>query len=620
MRGVVSVLLWIGVVTACGGKAASDDEAPASGGTTATGGTTSTGGATSTGGTSATGGTTASGGVASVATGGRQSSGDWAASCPDGGDSLRFRRLTVSDINATLGDVFGGPATPLGGSWPTQRLGPRSPFDAEQLRQLVEIAQERALEYAQDHAADCTDEVECESQIRGLGLRLFRRPLAEAEVASFLELFRIVAADAGEQAGVAAVVEALIESPYFAFRIDTTVWTSDGLRWSPHSVAARLAYFLWRSGPDAQLLDAASSSEWLESREVLAQQTRRMLADPRAAAGFEALVREWLELSRAVPALGVPVEEMGVQTSEFLQTLFTGGSPTLSGLLLGSRAWLNATLADYYGVPSDGLGQRFSEVELDPAKFSGILTHGSLLMSHPVPSSRGSLLLRKLLCTQLSAPPPGEMLPEQGSTRRERFEAISASAVCRGCHAYLDPLGFALEGFDSLAAPQEVATNGFIEELDGVTHVEFDGPRELAELLAASEQVSHCTVRHFLEYALDGGHGSRQILLQAEPPGPSGEPPKRPAPVECLGSAFASERGDLRSLLLGLPLSGVFQNAEVALELTPEVLGATGSTPLEHAAANAALLSRFIASQTLAEMADIRSYAEALVMLAEEAL
>jgi hypothetical protein len=139
-------------------------------------------------------------------------------------------------------------------------------------------------------------------------------------------------------------------------------------------------------------------------------------------------------------------------------------------------------------------------------------------------------------------------------------------------------------------------------------------------LLAASEQVSHCTVRHFLEYALDGGHGSRQILLQAEPPGPSGEPPKRPAPVECLGSAFASERGDLRSLLLGLPLSGVFQNAEVALELTPEVLGATGSTPLEHAAANAALLSRFIASQTLAEMADIRSYAEALVMLAEEAL
>jgi hypothetical protein len=608
MRGLVRVLVLSGVLSACGGKAAGEGDA------TATGGSTATGGATSTGGSMASGGVTSS-----MATGGRQSSGDWAASCPDGADSLRFRRLTVSDINATLRDVFGGPATPLGGSWPTQRLGLRGSSDPEQLRRLVEIAQERGLEYAQAHADECADEAQCEPQVRELGLRLFRRPLAEAEVASFLELFRIAAADAGAQAGVAAVVEALIESPYFAFRIDTTVWTSDGLRWSPHSVAARLAYFLWRSGPDAQLLDAASSSEWLESRDVLAQQTRRMLEDPRAEAGFEALVREWLELSQAVPALSVPLEEMEVQTSEFLHTLFTGESPTLGGLLLESRASLNATLADYYGAPSDGLGQGFSEVELDPARFSGILTHGSLLLSHRVPSTRGSLLLRKLLCTQLSAPPAGEMLPEQGSTRRERFEAISASAACRGCHAYLDPLGFALEGFDSLAAPQEVATNGFIQELDGVTNVEFDGPRELAELLAASEQVSHCTVRHFLEYALDGGHGSRQILLQAEPPGPSGEPPKRPPPVECLASAFASESGDLRSLLLGLPLSGVFQNAEVELELTPEVLGATGTTPLEHAAANAALLSRFIASQTLAEMADIRSYADALVMLAEEA-
>jgi hypothetical protein len=551
-----------------------------------------------------------------MATGGRQSSGDWAASCPDGADSLRFRRLTVSDVNHTLQDVFGGPATSLGGSWPTHRLGPRGSFDAEQLRQLVEIAQERALEYAQAHAADCTDEVECEPQIRGLGLRLFRRPLAEVEVASFLELFRAVAADFGEQGGLAAVVEALIESPHFAFRIDTTVWTSDGLRWSPHSVAARLAYFLWRSGPDAELLDAASSSEWLESRDVLAQQTRRLLSDPRAEAGFEALVREWLELPKAVPALGVPVAEMEVQTSEFLRTLFTGESPTLASLLLESRASLNVTLADYYGVPSDGLGQGFSEVELDPARFSGILTHGSLLMSHRVPSSRGSLLLRKLLCTQLSAPPPGEMLPE-GSTRRERFEAISASAACRGCHSYLDPLGFALEGFDSLAAPQDVETNGFIQELDGVTNIEFDGPRELAQSLGESEQVSRCTVRHFLEYALDGGDGSRPILLQGEPPGagPS-EPPPRPPPVECLASAFASERGDFHSLLLGLPLSGVFSNAEFEFELP--ALAAGGRTPIEHAAESAALLSRFVASQTPSDMSDLRSYAEALQMLAQE--
>nr|MDQ2647847.1 DUF1592 domain-containing protein [Myxococcota bacterium] len=561
------------------------------------------------------GGMRATGGSVATATGGKRSNAEWFGECT-GADTLRLQRLTASDIERTLEDLFGSSGTRLGRPWPLLRQGGRGSVTVEEARALARIARERAQEYSAAHADECPDALSCRPNLADLGLRLFRRPLSQEESAAFEMLFERAAEEASDPAaGLSAVVEAMLESPYFVFRVET----SSGGRWSDWTVAARLAYFLWRSGPDAELRNAATRAE-LSDREGLERQVARMLDDPRAAYGFAAIVEEWLGLAElgepgfAVWPAEVPIAEMAQQTQIFLERAYAEDRATLDELLLATQAPLNAPLADYLRVPSDGLGARFSDVELEPSKFAGILTHGALLLTAGTPSTRGKLLLGRLLCTEVGASPPSVDLPE-GNTRRERYEALSSTAACAGCHQMLDPLGFALEGFDSLGAPQDALVNGSIAQLDGASNVPFDGPRGLAELLAGSPQVSRCLGRRFGEYALDGGQGQVSVLQSGTPLPPAGEPPAPPAPLTCLASAFEREGGDLRSLLAGLARSDVFLRASADFELPS--FRASERTPLEHAAGNADALAR-AAAQSVDSPLEIQSYAEALAALARE--
>ena len=93
----------------------------------------------------------------------------------------------------------------------------------------------------------------------------------------------------------------------------------------------------------------------------------------------------------------------------------------------------------------------------------GVLTHGSVLMvtSYPTRTSpvlRGKWVLENLL----GAPPPppplrtcrpwlrGPRLPPAACARR--WSGTGPIPACAACHARLDPLGFALEGFDAVGA------------------------------------------------------------------------------------------------------------------------------------------------------------------------
>jgi len=650
MRGLVRVSVLAGILGACGGRASRDEPgspemtggaeagavagakttggvAPSSGGTAFTGGVPGAGG---TGGRSAGQSAGMNAAAGRNATGGRPptgtSDGSWGLNCPHGADTPRFRRLTARDLVSTLREALeiSGPELTSPSDWPISRfdLG-RNPPLGDALAWLVALADEHAREYAAAHADACSDAAACRARLEELGLRLFRRPLRIEELESLQELFESVQAEADETAALEEVVRAMILSPHFTFRIETTVSTPEGVRWSAYTLAARLAYFLWRSGPDAELLEAAAEVDSNSDLDFVIQQTQRLLDDPRASSGFAAVVGEWLRISPTEPSAGAPVPEgvpvtaMDAQTSEFLDALWNGGQASLHDLLLASWSPLNAELAEYYGAPSDGLGSVFTRVELDPDRFSGILTHGAYLLSARTPSTRGLRMLETLMCFDFPPPIQEEQLPE-GDTRRERYEAISNGAACRACHEHLDPLGFALEGFDGWGAPQDSPTHGFVRVLDNQENRHFDGPRGLGELLASSEQVSQCVVRRFLEYALDGTP-NRQILLQSgagnpAPPPPS-EPPPPDSPARCLADAFYAENGDLHSLLAGIPLSGVFRNVDTELE--PPAFRSSGRTALEHAAETAEFLAGVEPRNV--GTTEMLQYAEGLAALATEA-
>src|SRR5690606_37221181 len=125
--------------------------------------------------------------------------------------------------------------------------------------------------------------------------------------------------------------------------------------------------------------------------------------------------------------------------------------------------FVDERLARHYGI--DGVkGSYFRRVEL--AKDSprrGILGHGSLLTATSVanrtsPVVRGAWILENLLGAPPPAPPAGvesnldDAAVAAVTSLRERLEQHRGNPTCAACHAIMDPVGLALENFDSIGA------------------------------------------------------------------------------------------------------------------------------------------------------------------------
>jgi hypothetical protein len=124
----------------------------------------------------------------------------------------------------------------------------------------------------------------------------FRRPLtAEEQRAHVTAQFSEVAASADTRAkadeAVKRVVLLALKSPRFLYL------GLDHPQPDDFTVAGRLSYELWDSLPDADLRKAAASKS-LRTREQVAKQAQRMLADPRARAKMQAFLHHWLQVDR----------------------------------------------------------------------------------------------------------------------------------------------------------------------------------------------------------------------------------------------------------------------------------------------------------------------------------
>jgi len=138
-----------------------------------------------------------------------------------------------------------------------------------------------------------------ESFVRKFGLRAFRRPLTDEEVSALLALSKTAQAAKGPWDPVGLVVEALLQSPSFLFRVEVGTLDParpDRVRLSGHEVATRLSYLLWGTMPDDALFEAAKSGG-LDSAEGVEAQALRMLEDgTRARATVWSFARQWLRV------------------------------------------------------------------------------------------------------------------------------------------------------------------------------------------------------------------------------------------------------------------------------------------------------------------------------------
>lgn len=463
----------------------------------------------------------------------------------DPGPAL-IRRLTRAEYDRTVRDLLGDDSRPARGFAPEEEmLGfdnnaaslQVTPLHAEQFMEAAEALAARAVEDLEALLPCDPGEIgadACARQfVRAFGRRAWRRPLSDAEAERLTALFAVAAESGDEGAfarGARMVIEALLQSPYFLYRIEIGEPVPDrpGLRkLDGFEIASRLSYLIWGSMPDDALLTAADAGE-LSTADQVAAQARRMMADPKARDGLLAFFDQWLRLDevRAIDRdpMYFPDWRAGwrtlwyEETRRFLEHLLWSGEATLGDLLAASYTFVNGPLAEFYGI--EGVeGPEWVKVALDPARRAGLLTQASVLALTSKPNTtspvfRGLFVRDRLLCTPLP-PPPADLVvvppdPDPELTTRERYREHSQNEACAGCHRLIDPVGFGFEHFDALGRWRDTengrpidATGELLATLDA--DGPFDGAAELSRRLAASEHVQRCVTRQFFRFAFGRG-------------------------------------------------------------------------------------------------------------------
>jgi Protein of unknown function (DUF1592)/Protein of unknown function (DUF1588)/Protein of unknown function (DUF1587)/Protein of unknown function (DUF1595)/Protein of unknown function (DUF1585) len=392
--------------------------------------------------------------------------------------------------------------------------------------------------------------------------KAFRRALAAGDADGLAQLFQTVrAAGSSFPSSLAAVLEAALQSPEFLYRPEVgkaVAGRSDLLQPTDYEMANRLSYLLYASMPDAPLLAAAAAGQ-LSTPEGVRTQASRMFADPKA----RDVARYFFDNLLPIQALGSLTrsadfggftQEIGhllrQETQTFLQDqMFNGG--TWAQAFTAPYTFANQKLAAYYGL-TGVTGDSFQKVALDGQKRAGLLTQGGVLAGpiHSDPNNpvvRGAFVLNKLMCLKISTPPAslGTITPPDpgvGGTSRDRYTAHSSNPACAGCHNLLDPIGFALENFNSVGKWQD-SENGKAIDVT-VTYPDFgtfSGAIELGKKMAESPAVHACFATNWANFAYGRGTDEQD-----------------PCTMQRLQNTFKAKNYDIKELLLELTQTDTF--------------------------------------------------------------
>jgi hypothetical protein len=161
-------------------------------------------------------------------------------------------------------------------------------------------------------------------------------------------------------------------------------------------------------------------------------------------------------------------------------------------------------------------GNDFRRVQM-PEYRRGLLGQGSILAStsyadRTSPVLRGKWVLEVLLGSPPPPPPPNVPAFEEtkdtanGRTLsvRERMEEHRKNPTCNSCHRFIDPLGLALENFDSTGA-WRIKDNEVPVDPNGTLYdgQKIDGPVALrAALLKHSDVILRVFTENLMTYAL----------------------------------------------------------------------------------------------------------------------
>jgi mono/diheme cytochrome c family protein len=371
-----------------------------------------------------------------------------------------------------------------------------------------------------------TQEDPCARRILStLAQRAYRRPVTSADLDLVLPFYREGRQKGTFETGIQLALRRLLASPTFVFRAEADPRNGNAAAISDIELASRLSFFLWSSIPDDTLIELASRNR-LHEPAVLEEQLRRMVVDPRSDAMAENFAGQWLHL-RNLEGINPNTDEFPdfdndlriafQREAELFFTSIMREDRSVMDLLTAEYTFVNERLARHYGIPQV-YGSRFRRVALGP-EFEmrrGLLGKGGVLMStsradRTSPVLRGKWILENLIGTA-PPPPPANVPPLETKpgakprTIRERMASHRAPG-CVSCHQLIDPLGFALEGFDAVGAWRTHEAGAPIDASSRLADGrEIHGVGELrAALVARPDAFAQTLTEKLMTYALGRG-------------------------------------------------------------------------------------------------------------------
>jgi Protein of unknown function (DUF1592)/Protein of unknown function (DUF1588)/Protein of unknown function (DUF1585)/Protein of unknown function (DUF1595) len=372
-----------------------------------------------------------------------------------------------------------------------------------------------------------------EQTIRSFGRKAFRRPLSDAEVARFQKLGQTT--PAGTPSEVAeTTLYAFLVSPSFILLPELTTTQAPmgkGIQLSGHETATRLSFLLWGSVPDDALNKAADDNQLETKAQILAQAERMIAVREKTGPLVASFHRDWVQMNngnahwwkvdhdtKTYPLYSADAKpSWQAELDAFFQEVaFAGGS--FKDLLLSNVAFVNKQNAAIYGLDPAKFGTDLMKVQLDAAQRPGFMTRAGFLSSYAgynatSPILRGAFISVYMLGVNPGPPIPGAtMMTVSGDfkTQRAYVEALTKPDQCAGCHAIVNPPGFALENFDGIGKWQTAdPRGGAIDATVTTASVNFGGgktkqissPLELMQEIAGTPKAKQLYAQAWVAYA-----------------------------------------------------------------------------------------------------------------------
>jgi hypothetical protein len=335
---------------------------------------------------------------------------------------------------------------------------------------------------------------------------------------------------------------------------------ADAFVLTPFELAATLAFRLTGSAPDSTLLDAARTGR-LATRADIRAQVERLIDSDKGREQMAAFMMRWFRLDEleqvSRPENPELTEEVKAAMqdevrSHFLHVFYDESVP-YSEFFGGDYTFLNATLAEYYGI-SGSFGDGFQKTMVTGR--GGPIASGAF-MTLNAHADRTAPILRAVrsrqtaLCHYIdppNSPIAGDDIDAQRAAAQEQVTAREAAEgalssrdfyflytdgidACAGCHAEIINPHFGMEDFDHIGRLRPSTGAGLVTEtvhgvqvevstqgtLHGVastsdpTTIEYSGTKDLSNQIADTRAVSECLARKAFRFFTDSTYVDRDL-------------------------------------------------------------------------------------------------------------